>query len=274
MKKTVVIILLFHFLLSGQAANAASNLHYKIEMLNWDEVNHLLPKYTKFIVMDVETGKRFKVQRRAGSHHADVQPLTAKDTKIMKKIYSGEWSWKRRAIIVIHDKQWIAASMHGMPHGAGALKNNFPGHFCIHFYGSTTHLTNAMDLSHMLMVLKAAGKLDNYLSQADPYEVLKAFVAGFKQQDAHIVNQASLQKITWKPIVKKIENAEISRMELLPPEDLTDELALDVPVEISWSIKGRGWESFNGVIHMVRFSQVDGWKIDADTFLREAGLPK
>ncbi len=40
----------------------------------------------------------------------------------MKEIYGGKWSWKRRAIIVIHQDQWIAASMHGMPHGAGVME--------------------------------------------------------------------------------------------------------------------------------------------------------
>ena len=94
----------------------------QIEMLPWEKVYKILPKYSKFTVLDVETGKMFHVQRRAGSRHADVQPLTPKDTSIMKKIYGGKWSWKRRAIIVIHDDQWIAASMHGMPHGAGALE--------------------------------------------------------------------------------------------------------------------------------------------------------
>ena len=57
----------------------------------------------------------------------------------MKTIYNGKWSWKRRAILIITHDQLLAASMHGMPHGAGALKNGFPGHFCVHFYGSTTH---------------------------------------------------------------------------------------------------------------------------------------
>ena len=43
---------------------------------------------------------------------------------------------KRRAIIVLIDEnQIIAASMYGrMPHGAGALQNGFPGHFCVHFF--------------------------------------------------------------------------------------------------------------------------------------------
>lgn len=272
MKRVVIFFMFIQILLNGQGVKAAPTFSYNIEMLNWKEVNQILPKYTKFTVMDVETGKKFKVQRRAGSHHADVQPLTSKDTKIMKRIYGGKWSWKRRAIIVIHKEQWIAGSMHGMPHGAGALANNFPGHFCIHFYGSTTHRTNSMDLSHMLMVLKASGKLNQYLAKANPYEVIDAYVAGLKQQDARITSQASMQKINWKPILGKVENIRISRMELLPAEDLTEEISLDVPIEIDWFIKNRGMQTFRGDIHLVRFSPIDAWKVDSQVFLKENNL--
>ncbi|WML40218.1 hypothetical protein RCG19_00590 [Neobacillus sp. OS1-2] len=273
MKRAASFIVFIHFLLYGQGVQAKADISYKIEMLNWKEVNQLVPKYTKFTVMDVETGKRFKVQRRAGSHHADVQPLTAKDTKMMKKIYSGKWSWKRRAIIVIYKENWIAASMHGMPHGGGALQNNFPGHFCIHFYGSTTHRTNSMDLSHMLMVLKASGKLDDYLGKANPYEVINAYVAGFKQQDVRITSQASLQKVRWKPILQKVENVRLSRLELLPPEDLKEEISLDVPAVVDWYIEDRGRQTFSGDIHLVRFSPTDPWKVDSEDFLKENHLP-
>lgn len=241
-------------------------------MLPWSEVNTLLPKYSKFTVLDIETGKKFKVQRRAGSHHADVQPLTAEDTKIMKKIYGGKWSWKRRAIIVMNKGQWIAASMHGMPHGAGALKNNFPGHFCIHFHESTTHKTNAMDLSHKLMILKASGKLDEYLQQATPYEVIEAFIAGFKQQDSRITSGISLQKVKWHPILTRVENVKISRMPLLPAEDLTTEISLEIPIEIDWYIENRGRQLYRGDIHLLRFSTMDAWKIDSQLFLKENKL--
>jgi len=272
MKKVTVLCVLFLFLLNVQGAHAASDISYKIEMPSWEEVNHLLPRYSKFTVMDFETGKKFKVQRRAGSHHADVQPLTTKDTKVMKKIYGGKWSWKRRAIIIIHKDQWIAASMHGMPHGAGALKNNFPGHFCIHFYGSTTHRTNTMDLSHMLMVYKASGKLDDYFGRANPYEVVNAYVAGLKQQDSRVTSLASLKKIKWKPVLTKIENVRITRLPLLPVEDLTEEISLDIPIELDWVIRNKGRQVYRGEIHLIRFSPVDAWKVDSAHFLKENHL--
>lgn len=272
MKKLVVFCILAVLLQSGKEVKAESQISFQIEMLSWKEVNTLLPRYSKFTVMDVETGKTFHVQRRAGSHHADVQPLTAKDTKIMKSIYGGKWSWKRRAIIIIHKDQWFAASMHGMPHGAGALKNNFPGHFCIHFLGSTTHKTNSMDLAHMLMIYKSAGKLDDYFWRANPYEIIQAYITGLKQQDETICSAASLQKHKWENILNQIESVNIRRLSLLPPEDLKNEISLEVPVEIDFFLNKIGRQTIQGTIHLVRFSQYQPWKIDSNRFFKENNI--
>lgn len=131
-------------------------------------------------VYDIDTGSSFKVKRTYGYNHADVEPLTAKDSEIMKKIFGGQWSWKRRAVIVDVDGRKMAASLAGMPHagseraaantyvssrsggyGRGtnldAVKgNNVSGHFDLHFYGSKTHGTNRVDRAHQSMVKKAA----------------------------------------------------------------------------------------------------------------------
>jgi hypothetical protein len=244
----------------------------KIKMTQWEEVNEILPRYSKFTVVDLETGLEFRVQRRAGSNHADVQPLTTKDTAIMKEIYEGKWSWKRRAIIVISEDGKIAASMHGMPHGGGALKNNFPGHFCIHFYGSTTHRTNFMDLSHKLMILKSAGKLEKYLEQTDPYDQVNAYIAGLKQQDPKIVSLISFQDLEWEKLLPQIENIRISRMEVLPSEDVGDQLSLTVPVEVNWQLKGIGSRTYNGEVILVRFMPNEQWRVDSIKFFGENGI--
>ncbi|WP_318508845.1 hypothetical protein [Bacillus sp. T3] len=239
---------------------------------SWEKVNKILPKYSKFTVVDTETGMKFRVQRRAGSAHADVQPLSSADTKIMKKIYSGKWSWRRRSIFVMKGKHQIPASMHGMPHGAGALQNNFPGHFCIHFYGSTTHRTNHMDLSHKLMILKAAGKLESHLAGPDPYEVVNAFFAGLKEKDKRIASVASLQPANWTEIIEKIDTVRISQMTVLPIDDAREELHLLIPIQIDWFLKGIGPKHFNGNIEVIRFSQGDPWKVSNLSFLEQNGL--
>lgn len=273
--QTMKIIILATFLLAFTVHDTEAKKHAgsdQVKMPHWEEVNEILPKYSKFTVVDLETGLKFRVQRRAGSNHADVQPLTSEDTAIMKKIYNGKWSWKRRAIIVISDEGKIAASMHGMPHGGGALQNNFPGHFCIHFYGSRTHRTNFMDLSHKLMILKSAGELEKYLEQTDPYDLVNAYIAGIKQQDPKIVSFISLQNLEWEKLLPRIENIGISRMEVLPAEDVGDQLSLSVPVEVYLQIKGVGGRNFKGIIKLVRFMPNEQWKIDSVQFLEANGM--
>lgn len=162
---------------------------FTVQLLPWEQADKIIPKKSIFTIIDVETGQQFNVQRRAGQRHADVQPLTHKDTAIMKEIYGGKWSWKRRAILIMTKDQLLAASMHGMPHGAGALKNGFPGHFCVHFYGSTTHGSKHQDLAHKLMILRAGGELENYLNEITPNQVVKVFETAINQGDQKTINK-------------------------------------------------------------------------------------
>lgn len=160
------------------------------EFLTWPEVKGIFPRYARATIRDYETGKSFRVQRRAGSGHADVQPLTAADTAVMKNIYQGKWSWRRRAVIVTLDNGTrIAASMTGMPHGSGAIRGNrFNGHFCLHFRGSRTHGSGQVDPAHQMMIWKAAGVLDKQLATMPPTELVTAFFTALNQGDVPIAS--------------------------------------------------------------------------------------
>lgn len=150
-------------------------------MAPWfSEANRVFSRGTVARVYDIDSGLSFNIKRTYGTNHADCETLAADDTKIMKKIYGGQWSWTRRAIIVDVDGRKLAASMAGMPHagldsaaanktvsgrsggyGRGtnldAVKgNNMNGVFDVHFYGSKTHGTNRVDGNHQAMVKKAA----------------------------------------------------------------------------------------------------------------------
>jgi len=131
-------------------------------------------------VYDIRSGRSFKIKRSYGTNHADCETLTSEDTKIMKQIYGGQWSWERRPIILTVDDRKIAASMAGMPHagsdkdpaeayvtwrsgdyGAGtnldAVKGNgMDGHFDIHFLNSRTHSSNSVNADHQKAVKEAA----------------------------------------------------------------------------------------------------------------------
>ena len=151
---------------SGEADNAtikalfgenAANYQNTTERLDWfNGGSDKIPKGAKFIVKDVLTGKTFECKRWSGYTHMDSEPLTAEDTKTMKSIYGGSWSWDRRAILVMYNGHVYAASMNGMPHGTTTISgNDFDGHFCIHFYGSKTHETNKVDTAHQNAVARA-----------------------------------------------------------------------------------------------------------------------
>lgn len=167
------------------------------EFLMWDQAKEIFRQYDKARVIDFETGMSFLVQRRAGSLHADVQPLTDEDSAVMKIIYGGKWSWRRRAIIVESRGRRLAASMNGMPHGAGAIANNdFAGHFCIHFRDSKTH-SNEDNLAHQIMVWKAAGKVMEKLAGAKPEQVMRIMLVAMEQSDPGLAAKLFAPSPDW-----------------------------------------------------------------------------
>lgn len=130
------------------------------ELILWPDVDEMFPRGSTATLQDFETGKQFRIYRLFGGNHADCEPLTPADTKIMKEIYGGQWSWDRRAALLLLDGRAIAASMAGMPHGTSEdiTDNNFAGMFDLHFYKSSTHGTNSIDPAHQAAVHEAAGR--------------------------------------------------------------------------------------------------------------------
>ena len=142
-----------------KTSSSSSSKTYKTETLDWfkDDVTRVIPKNARFTIKDVSTGKTFEAVRWSGSNHIDAEPRTASDTKTMKAIYGGSWSWRRRPILIMYNGHVYAASMNGMPHGTSTISgNNFNGHFCIHFKNSKTHETKKVDSEHQNAVDRAA----------------------------------------------------------------------------------------------------------------------
>lgn len=157
---------------------APSNQNYLVPWFT--EASNVLAIGTVAEIYDIGTGKTFRIKRTYGHNHADVEPLTQKDTTVMKSVFGGKWTWDRRPVIVTVGNRKMAASLAGMPHagvdsqpanrvvssrsggyGRGmnydAVKdNNVCGHFDLHFLGSRTHGTNRVDARHQEMVRKAA----------------------------------------------------------------------------------------------------------------------
>lgn len=152
------------------------------KLADWfEQGNYILPLDKEAVVIDQETGKSFRIRRTMGASHADVETLTAADTKIYKEIFGGSWSWNRRAAYLEVDGNRYAISIAGMPHagldnqpyladvsgrsdnwGYGpnydAIKGNgMDGHFDLYFLNSLRHKDNQIDPEHQKNILKAAG---------------------------------------------------------------------------------------------------------------------
>lgn len=131
----------------------------KTEVLDWyaDSVTKVIPKNAKFTIKDIRTGKTFRAIRWSGGNHIDAEPLTASDTKTMKSVYGGSWSWDRRPILIQSGGHVYAASMNGMPHGDDIFSgNDFKGVFCIHFKNSKTHGSDKVDPDHQSCINSAS----------------------------------------------------------------------------------------------------------------------
>lgn len=194
--------------------------HHYGKLISWQQSTQILPNKSIFSVTELESGLTFQVQRRAGSDHADVQPLTKDDTRIMKQIYDGKWSWRRKAVLIHSGDEWIAASMNGMPHGGdGIPENGFSGHFCIHFLGSSTHKSDSPDPAHQMMVHKAAGHVKPYFDSANPLIQAKSFVEVIYHKDMELLLQLTeeLPKEKLASFIHLMESL-VSIRELAPPK--------------------------------------------------------
>lgn len=280
MKKTLVICLFLLSLTYKHAYGITGDkvsvhpISFEPELPNWEEVKKVIPRQSTFTVIDVDTGQKFDVQRRAGSGHADVQPLTKEDTVTMKAIYNGDWSWRRRAVLIQVNDRLIPASMHGMPHGAGALQNGFPGHFCIHFSESKTHRTGKLDLSHHIMILKAAGKFDEYITTLTPEQSLEVFLLTVKNNDKELSKKMVLsnhrnlnQSFVF---LKEIEGMQWSIKET--SQDAPLSLSKKVSADMKIYLKTIGPVKVKQTFTLVRISPFSSWKVIVDPFLEK--IPK
>ncbi|SDJ97628.1 hypothetical protein [Paenibacillus naphthalenovorans] len=222
--------------------HAARTAHYG-RLVPWKDAKRTVYMKSVVQVVDLETGLRFRAQRRAGSSHADMQPLTKADTGVMKRIYSGEWSWRRRAILVQIDGISLAASMHGMPHGGDGIPDNaFSGHFCIHFLGSSTHRSANVDPDHQWMVYKAAGRLDEAFKQASPYGVIDSFFVALNQQDPELLRRsfADRENPALHYFIQTIGQIKsIRKISDFNEKDVSGQTRFELPVEVTVHAAGK-----------------------------------
>lgn len=148
----------------------------------WTEAQYVAPVQSVFEIVDFYTGKSFTVKRTTGSGHADVETLTAVDSRKMKEIWGGNYTWDRRPVLVKINGRKIAASMSSLPHAGNEsapgginvswrsdnygpgynldwVKNNdINGVVDLHFANSVRHKDGLVDTAHQDNIKIAAGK--------------------------------------------------------------------------------------------------------------------
>ncbi len=107
-----------------------------VKLLHWyNEVKPSLKAGNKLTVFDPATNLEWKLRVYSPGHHADSEPLTLTDTKIMYKAFGFKNTWTPKAVYVkLPSGAWTVASMHNVPHLTGSISDNgFDGHLCVHF---------------------------------------------------------------------------------------------------------------------------------------------
>jgi LysM repeat protein len=109
---------------------------------------YLLKRNDVFTIVDFPTRKQFRVKVMGGYTHADIEPLTASDTAVMKSLFS-EWDWTPRPVVIFHNGMNMAGSLSGMPHSFDTTPDNgVIGHFDLYLKNSLPH-TSAVSQTYV-----------------------------------------------------------------------------------------------------------------------------
>lgn len=154
----------------GSTGTNAGNKGETIFNVTWSTTKPLLTTY--LTLTDVGTGRSFDVKVQSKGNHADVEPKTKDDTKVLCSLYGvtsanqlfTDNRYERRAMIVTTtNKQQFLGSIYAIPHGDDTVSgNDYDGQFCLHFKDSTVHAgggTISDDKNHQAIIKSAASAL-------------------------------------------------------------------------------------------------------------------
>jgi hypothetical protein len=165
-----------------------------------------------------------------------------------------------------------------MPHGGDGIPNNgFSGHFCVHFFRSTTHRSNEPDLAHQLMVHKAAGNLRSFFDSASPLILAESFVEAMNQQDSEILRQVSegTAKEKYEIFIKEMESLMSVRTNKNRRSGKTDntndsgsdeKLSAEIKLQVAIHKKGGSKRNITYLFIFNRESKQSPWRIENITF--------
>lgn len=138
--------------INKEYAEGAGDAVYNSTIYNIDWVankSRIISGSGTYKLTDIATGRTFSIKIQSAGNHADVEPLTADDTKVLCSLYGVANSaqlktdnkWQRRAVVMTNGNgEQFVGSIYAIPHGRNTISgNDFDGQFCVHFRGSTIH---------------------------------------------------------------------------------------------------------------------------------------
>lgn len=126
------------------------------QLLEWSQMDQLIPVGSQFTVIDFNTRREYQVQRTGGTNHADVQTVDAASTDTFLQCFGGDYTWEKRPCLVEVDGQVYAASIFGTPNeNAQVSGSTMPGSVCLYFSGSRSDILNMVDEEHDANILTA-----------------------------------------------------------------------------------------------------------------------
>lgn len=129
------------------------------ELVPWSEVQAMLVVGTEYAITDYNTGTTFSMCYTGGENHAEMECKDAFNAGIYKEVFGSEYNFSKRPVVISINGQNIAASLSGWPHGEDTYAaNEMPGHTCLFFDGSLSHVGSLPDAEHLELVYKAAGR--------------------------------------------------------------------------------------------------------------------
>lgn len=136
----------------GKGSSSAVDKTKVVYNINWfDHKSKIISgDVTKYAITDIATGRTINIKIQSAGNHADVEPLTKKDTEVLCSLYGVANAsqldtmnkWQRRAVVMINKNtgRQFVGSIYAIPHGQDTVSGNgFDGQFCLHFKGSTIH---------------------------------------------------------------------------------------------------------------------------------------
>ena len=139
------------------------------------------------------------------------------------------------------------------------------------FLGSITHRLKNEDPSHKLMILKAAGKLDEYVATVSPYELIHIFAIAINQGDPNILALTLTDSKHPHRFDKLVDGMSLFVIHDFPRQSLDTRglVLVEIPVQVHIFKKGIGREKKTMMFTIWREGLTNRWFIVQDSLYEE-----